>query len=259
MANSFKTHLIYILIIVIAIVGIVYLYNKTQSIKQEKAQIYARLNDSLTVYKDGNLELYRRVAGLEDLNVDLNSILKERNEKITSQSKLIIRLKDQISSGTGHLDTLIILDPNCKGLTLTYSTSNALSSLFVKAIVDDPPRFETKQTYNPFGALARLTRNKEGIYSGYLEIFPDSIKEFITIEDFDIQIDLDEYQGNPCDIIALKLAPSVSFGLNKDIKGLISIGGQALIKETHLIGYEKGINNDYHWIRYSYFPDFLSF
>jgi len=259
MIEKFKTHIIYLVIIAISLLGVYYLYSKLKIAKQEVVQIQIRLNDSLKVYKDGNLTLYHRIVGLEDLNKDLSVILKSKDEKITSQFNTILKLNTIISKGLGRVDTVKVIDSNCVGIILDYLDKNAFRELKVKVSVNNPPLFETQEIFNPFGVIAKLTRNKEGIYGGYLEITPDSIEQYITVSDFDIKMDLDEYEGNPCDIIILKLAPSISFSLSKDLKSLVSIGGQALIKEAHLIGYEIGINNDYHWIRYSYFPSFLSF
>lgn len=245
-----------LIIVIIVLVGIFILYPKYSALKNTIAQIEASYQDSLKIVKTENGEYYHRIIELSKLSSIKDGIINKKDEVIISNVKIIAKLNEIISSGLGTTDTII--QNECLGLNLAYSDSNALRKLDVNVEVNNPPKFFTKEEFNPINFEVYISRKKE-ILNGYLKI-PDNLKEFITINDFKVIYAIDEFKELNHNIIDfIKIGPSISSGLSKGNKNLISLGGQILIKEAHLIGYEKEIGSNYHWIHYSYFPDFLSF
>lgn len=222
--------------------------NEKEKYEQMILQNEMAYKDSLKLLRKDNLELYHRVASVEDLNKSLNVILKERKERIVALIKENISLKAIIDSGSGGIE--VPADSNCIGLELIFGDTTDFYRYQIRAWVDNPPRYTFNQVFNPFDLTVFLTRNKDGLWSGYAEL-DTNVRDFIDISDFDVVIDKDEYLDLQPDEFSLNLFPMSSLIIAGD-KSYFFLGGSVLINRTHLIGYSKGIANNWHQIMYGY-------
>lgn len=246
----------YLIIITILILILVQSCNESHKLNLENKQIKAFYEDSLKEVRIKNLNLFHRVAELSDFTDALSETIKEKEKEIVAKTSIIVQLKKVISEGVG--DTIIIPDSSCLGLKLKFKDFKPFYTLNFEAIVNNPPSYNYSLDFKPLDLTSFISRNKEGIWSGYLKV-DDNYEKYLKVKDFKVILSSDEFISNKSDITFLKLGILTSIGLNKDLKSLFNVGASALIKETHQIGYEKSLNSDFHFLRYGYYFSFLAF
>jgi len=252
-----KDNIFRILFIITAIIAIFFFIGYLQkctevdSTEQQLSQMQAAFGDSMKVIKIDNKELSQKVVELSDLNSGYDNLVRDLDFKIFSKNKEIIRLKSIISSGEGHIDTTIVIDSSCIGIKLTYQDVNQFRTLDVGVIINNPPMFTTKETFNPFGITTYLSRDKKGIWVGHA-IIDEEFQSFIEISDMKVEIEKDEYAEFYDKTSSLKAGPDGSLYTDFNSKSIFNFGLRTLINETHDLSVQKSLNSPGWVVDYSY-------
>lgn len=230
-----KKYIPYIIICVLLVAGYL-VYNKIQ---KENAISNQNLNaelDSLCVVEDG---LYKKLAFIETINDSLSKKIKKFGEEIIYKNSLIIELKNQISEGFGTIDTHYVYLEECKGVKLNFAGENSFRKYDLLVTVDNPPYHKLIEKYNPFALDVYLSRNKKGLYSGYVKV-EDKYSEYIKIKDINVVMERDEF------VIEKKQFLSLRGWLQANLhNGSIYAGASGEFFEKYSVGYLGNFFNEH--------------
>lgn len=228
------------------------------SLKANEQNMLA-LNSRIEKYKLDSTTAYRRIAFVEDLNAnlknengDLYKLLKSKDEKIYSQTETIIRLKAIVDSGKGTIDSGKVIPSNLLGTKLTFHKDNKFYKYDLEVWLFNPPAHFLYETFTPFKQTTYVSRNKEGIWSGYTVFDPPWIKDYLDITNFEVKLDKDEYGRIEEEVNRFKLDILLGAGAHITDRLGAHFGGGILINNTHEVYYSKGIGDSFHYINYSY-------
>jgi hypothetical protein len=199
-----------------------------------------------------NLTTYHKYVFIEDLKDSLIEELKQNEEIILAQSETIFKFKNIIEENEGTIirDTIFVEVPfDCIGLRLGFSNSNNFYSYTDTITVDNPPTHKLSLSFNPIKATSYLTRNEEGIWSGYLKL-DEKVSNYLKIGNFDIKVSEDLYLNNNS-VPSFSLIPNFIINTNYT-STQFGLGLFGLINDAHLVGYGKSINTNFHTFTYGY-------
>ena len=246
-------NIIFILVAVFALtffIGYLQQCSKVDSTEQQLTQMEAAFGDTMKVLRVDNQTLYRKVADLTEMNSEDDKLIKGLENSIFSKNREIIKLKDIVSSGVGSLDSLVVIDSSCIGLKLKYVDVNIFRTLDINVKVDDPPIFNTKEEFNPFGLTTYLSRDEEGIWVGHA-IIQEEFQPYIEISDMKVEIEKDEFKQFYDRVSALKFGPVGSLYSEFETQSIFNGGLRFLINEKHDFSIQKSLNSKGWLVDYS--------
>lgn len=258
MKDGLKT-LIFIAVSITAIfffIGYLQKCSDISSTEQTLSQVEAALNDTVKHFNIKGQEISQKVVDLSNMNSEQDKLIKGLEFKIFSKNREIVRLETIISSGYGYIDTTINIDSSCIGLKLAYQDSNLFRILYVGVTVDNPPIFNTSETFQPFGLTTYLSRDKKGIWIGHA-LVDKEFQSYIKIDDIKVEIEKDEFNEFYDKTSSLKLGPDMSIYSDLGNTSIFNFGIRSLVNETHDFSIQKSLNTNGWLLDYSYLFDFI--
>ena len=123
-------------------------------------------------------------------------------------------------------------------------------TLDINVKVDDPPIFNTKEEFNPFGLTTYLSRDEEGIWVGHA-IIQEEFQPYIEISDMKVEIEKDEFKQFYDRVSALKFGPVGSLYSEFETQSIFNGGLRFLINEKHDFSIQKSLNSKGWLVDYS--------
>lgn len=198
-----------------------------------------------------NATLYQKYVKVESISDSLLNELKNYEETLLAKNETILVLKNIIEKNSGVVitDTLFVEVPSdCIGLRLGFSGGNSFYKYTDTITVLNPPIHKLSLSFSPINATSYLTRNKEGIWSGYLKL-NEQVADYILVDAFNVKVDEDLYFGSSAS--SFSLIPHFIINTNYT-NTQFGLGVFSLINDAHLIGYGKSINSNFHTFTYGY-------
>lgn len=248
----FKSPWFYIMLLTVLLALVSYqLYRQTQ-IASELALIQVQnelaFKDKIKVLKDREDELYHKYIHITSLNDSLNLVLEKRNERILFLTNQIVKLETIISEGSTS-DTTIVVDSSCYGKTIPFLVATDTYSYDLKVTLAKKPYHKLEFTLKPFNLKSYITRNKEGIFSTYLEVQPE-FRNLVKIQNVETTMDKDEYIELEKNKIEWKVFPSTGALVNPNVTLFFGAGVSI---NKHQIQVQHGLGNSNWYLNYGYY------
>lgn len=198
--------------------------------------------DSLKIVTDGKQELYHQYITVVKDDSIKNVLLNKRAEKILSLLRENIQLNAIVSNSEGTvIDTV---KENCYGMRLLFTNDGPFYSYTDTVFVEEIPWHKLKVNFKQFAITSYITRNKEGIWSTYIEV-PDNIKKYVKIASIETTVDpklygLVEKPSPPSLSVIPMFTPFIL-----DSKAYVSMSLVAVVKNKYSFLVSKGIKNNF--------------
>jgi len=240
----------YIFILIIVVMGYVLfgLYSSVSQEQMEKQNLLAR-NDSLRVI---NSQWSTKYAFVKDLNAKKDSMLKNKNETILTKNTVILKLKKMLLKGTAVKYDTVFINNMTKSFVMEFRDSFPVNNPFLDydltVVVKKPkPTYTLSLDFKKIALTSFLTRNREGIWSGYVKI-PQNYRNYLKIDNIKVVIDRDEYTRIEEDRFKLSLLLGGGIYTVPEVFGHLDLGVEI---NNNIIYLGKGIGNSFLFLGYS--------
>lgn len=241
-----------------------YLYyqerNRTENLEAIYSQNVTALNDKLKKIRADSTEMYHKYVEIQENLAEKEKLLKERDETVLYLNEVIVNLNDIIEHGAGD-----IIPPDTpgtefcyeEGTKFTFSNVTQYYSYWDTVFIGSPISHSLRVKINPFTMTNYLTRNDQGVWSGYTKIDPPAMRDFINITGMRVIVERDEFLGVESHINRFRLSVIPNIGLFIREAVYLKLGLGVLINDGHYFEYQKGVGNSWHYIDYGYKFDFI--
>jgi hypothetical protein len=249
MKNNAVKYLSISLFVIACILG--YLTYKLSSEKGLLNKIITQNEASLDSAKTINKNWVQKYAQVKKLNYEKDELLKERDETILSQTKIIAQLNSIHSEGKGSVekDTVFIEEKKFVD-KIVFTKTTPFYSYELNVWVNPSPFHKLDIYFKPITMDTYLTRNKKGLWSGYVKV-QDELREYLSITDLNVFVEKDEYAR------VEKTPTRWDLGVGGNIlttpEVYLGFGVDLLIDVTHEFGYSYYLGIGHHEATYRYF------
>ena len=240
--------------IMVAILGFL-LFNSYNALEEER-KVYNQnqlfFSDSLRKLNDN---WFTKYAFVTELNKDKDSLLEKNNETIFNKDQLILQLKN-ITVEENKVDTVYVKkdeEGNVISADLVFKDSTKFYS-YTDSIKYHVNIDSIKQTFNikfnTFKVNVFLTRNEEGVWSGYGEVDKE-LQQYIGLSGLKVEVDKDKFLGMQSrDNFSFDIIPLLNiYEANESHLGL-GVGG--LFNDKYFFSFNKALNQSYYFLQFGY-------
>lgn len=249
-----KSKIFYYLVTLLLVISVVFyiyelLVSKNDSIKVLK-QNNASLSNGIKIIKDGERVLRQKYALVQEESAMKDKLLHRQGEQILNKNKLIMQLKKITENNPGQ----IITDGDSIDVpmfNILFSGKNRFYSYTDSVFVSEKPTHSLNLSFEKFSIVNYLTRNKDGLWSGYSEFEPSWVADYLDLADMEIIVSKDFYLTP--EKIYWGIMPKLNILVQSETHFAVGVN---LIAGNYEVGYSRFLNKNWHLIEAGYFLRF---
>lgn len=250
MANENNKNIFFFIIgilLVVSVFVIIKIVNENRNLKQINEQNKKAMEEFKEEVIDNQISYFKFIEVQTDLIDSLAKMIKTKDDQVLYYTKTTIQLQKLISQGFGSIKDTVFLKDECIGLEMNFGDTTDLYDYDLYVRVDKKPYHRLSYNIKPItDVYSFISVDDNGLWKTNI-IFPERYNNFLSIKNIETKVDeklFKDYQNN---LFQNVFSFMVSAGLDIKDQVYFRMGG-GIKYESYLLEYQKGINNNFHYI-----------